>query len=1027
MFFPEPHSRVAGLSRAIVPAAVLVSLLFTGSGSGQEVLVQAESAASADRAVVAEPVDFVAQVLPIFQARCFSCHGPEKQKSDYRLDDRETALSGGAVVAGKSDQSQLLDYVSAADPAERMPPEGDPLTAEQIGILRAWIDQGADWPDSADVRLKDKADHWAYLPLQLPSVPRVKQSDWVRTPIDAFILSRLEEQHLTPSAPADRAALIRRVTFDLTGLPPTPAAIDAFLADGNPDAYLCLIDDLLKSPRYGERWARHWMDIVHFAETHGNDQDRPRPHAWPYRDYLIQSLNDDKPYARFIQEQLAGDVLFPDDPQAIVATGFLAAGPWDESSQLNIVDDTIDKKIARNLDRDDMLTTTMATFQSVTVHCARCHDHKFDPVTQEEYYRLQAVFAGVDRANRPYEPDVETARRRKVLLQEKADLAAARDAGSAALLAASVQADVAAWESAVAPGGSYWIPLDPLTFVSAEGATPQKQEDGSILFAGVTPATDTYTIVAHTSLSQISGVRLELLTDDSLPHRGPGRQENGNLHLSEFRVSAAPLTDPAASAVLELQNPAADFSQDGWTVAMAIDSKPETAWGIFPEVGKPHRAVFELKQKAGFDGGTVLTFVLEQKHGTGHLIGRLRLSVTVMPTPLPAPQGVDGSIERILATPAQQRTDTQKAELAAFVVGARITDQLAALPPQGMVYSGTTDFVAEGNFTPARGVRPIYLLTRGDVSQPDRLVTPAALACIAGLDGEFRLDRPDDEGARRAALAGWLSSPQNSLTWRSIVNRVWHYHFGRGIVDTPSDFGHMGSAPSHPELLDWLAATFRDGGGSLKSLHRLILTSAVYLQSSRHNPQFAEIDGGNRLLWRMNRTRLDAESVRDAVLQITGRLDTTMGGPSVKQFIQSPGIHVTPMVDYLSFNVDAPESYRRSVYRFLFRTLPDPFMDSLDCADPSQLTPTRNTSVTALQALAMLNNRFLVRQCEHFADRLQAMHEDSAAQIDAACRLALGRPATGDEITELSAYAARHGLANACRLILNSNEFMFVH
>jgi hypothetical protein len=649
-------------------------------------------------------------------------------------------------------------------------------------------------------------DWWSLRPIRKPPPPSVsslQDASWVQTPIDRFILTKLHEKGLRPSPPADRRTLLRRVTFDLIGLPPTQDEIEAFLADPAANSYEKVVDRLLASPHYGERWARHWMDVVHYAETHGHDQDRPRPYAWPYRDYLIRAFNEDRPYARFAQEQIAGDVLFPDDPQGIVATGLLATGPWDESSLQSIMDDTADKRIAQYLDRDDMLSTVMSTFVSTTVHCARCHDHKFDPITQKDYYALQAVFAGVDKADRPYDADVRTARRRRELLGKNTRLQTLRNTAVAALLS------------------------------------------------------------------------------------------------------------PAAQA------------------AMYVREK-------------------------------------------------------------------------------------------------QVIEQLAALPPPSWVYAATSDFKPDGNFRPAKTPRPIHVLYRGDISKPRQEAAPGALACLAELQHHFRLTDPKNEGARRAALARWITDPKNVLTWRSIVNRVWHYHFGRGIVGTPNDLGRMGAAPTHPELLDWLAAEFQESGGSLKRLHRLIVTSAVYRQSSRPQPSYAAIDADNHYLWRMNRMRLDAESVRDAVLRATGKLDLKMGGPSVKQFIQTPGIHVTPNVDYLNFDVDRPENYRRSVYRFLFRTLPDPFMDTLDCPDSSQLTPARNTSVSPLQALAMLNNRFMVRQSEHLAERAAKAGKDLPAQIRTVYQLALGREPTAKEVRSLAEYAGKHGLANACRIVLNSNEFLFV-
>ena len=968
-------------------------------------------------------IDFAKDVRPLLAASCHRCHGEKKQKGSYRLDRREDALRGGLIVPGRSADSPLIRYVSGADPELRMPPSGEPLTAAQVGILRAWIDQGARW-ESAAGKSSDAETHWAYRPLVKPPVPAVKTADWVRNPVDAFVLAKLEAKGLSPAPPADRRGLLRRVTFDLTGLPPTPEEADAFLADQSADAYERVVDRLLASPRYGERWARHWMDVAHYAETHGNDEDAPREHAWPYRDYLIGAFNDDKPYARFAEEQIAGDVLYPGDPQATVATGFLAAGPWDESSQMGIKDDTVDKQVARYLDRDDMVTTAMATFVSTTVGCARCHDHKFDPVSQAEYYGLQAVFAGVDRTDRPYDSDPRVARERRTLLGEKKELDSGSDALRARLLSPAAQAEAAAWEKETAARKAAWTVLDAASVTSAGGAVPEKLPDGSVRFGGTRPAVDTYTVAAATDLKGITAVRLEVLTDDRLPHGGPGRQDNGNLHLSEFRVEAAPKSGRAARGLISLQNPTADFNQEGWTVAMAVDGKPETAWGIYPEVGKPHSAVFEFKEPVGFDGGTALTFTLEQKHGGGHLIGRLRLAVARGPAALRA-AAVPEAITQILAVPHERRNDAQKADLARFVLRRRLDARLAALPAPQSVYAVATDFPSNGNFKPARGCRPVHVLRRGDVNLPGPAAVPGALACVPGPEPQFRLADPADEGARRAALARWVSDPRNVLTWRSAVNRAWHYHFGRGLVATPGDFGRMGARPTHPELLDWLAVTFRDGGGSLKRLHRLLVTSAAYRQSSRHDPEAAKHDADNLLLWRANRHRLDAEEVRDAVLAVSGKLDLTTGGPSAKQFVQKPGVHVTPVVDYSAFDVDSPASYRRGVYRFVFRTLPDPFLETLDCPDGSQLTPVRPASVTALQALALLNDRFLVRQCEHFAARV-AKAGDLPAQVRAAYRLALGRPPVDVECAALAAYAGRHGMANACRLLLNCNEFLFV-
>jgi hypothetical protein len=949
--------------------------------------------------------------------------------------------------------------VRILEPFNRSTPFGSRLRDVQLWMLLLLVTCSG--VGAAEGERDTNSTHWSLQPLRPVQPLKTRQQKWGLTPIDSFILATLKTKGMAPNPPADKRTLLRRATFDLTGLPPTPEELRAFLGDKSSKSFEKVVDRLLASPRYGERWARHWMDVVHFAETHGNDQDRIRTNAWPYRDYLIRSFNEDKPYARFVREQLAGDVLFSDDPQATVALGFIAAGPWDESSLRDIREDTIDRQIGRYLDRDDMVMTTMSTFASATVHCARCHDHKFDPISQEDYYSLQAVFAGVDRAERVFDADPKVHAARQQLLKQRRALERKDTALMAALLEPAMQGEVAEWEKSAATSVVSWTVLEPVSFVSSNGTTLTKQSDGSLIAGGARPEKDTYIITAHSELKEITAVRLEVLSDESLPHKGPGRQDNGNLHLSEFKVFAGlqagsnhsahkpqeitqgfkavhksperiperfeSLGEQALFRFLPLQNASADFDQQGWAAAHAIDGQQKTAWGIYPQVGQTHFAVFELKQDAPGSGKDMaLRFVLEQNHGSGHLIGRLRLSATTAPRPVRA-RPLPGNIEKILATASAQRSKVQRSELAAYHLRKQIEQKLAALPKPQLVYAGASDFAPDGGLVPAKAPRTIHMLKRGDINKPGAEALPGALTAVASLQSRFGLASSAEEGSRRAALAEWMVDSKNPLTWRSIVNRVWHYHFGRGIVDSPNDLGKMGGEPSHPELLDWLAGWFIEQGGSFKELHRLIVTSAVYQQSSRDNPAFARIDADNRLLWRMNRSRLDAESVRDAILQITGDLDLTMGGPSVKQFTLGPGIHVTPVVDYAKFDIDSPDNRRRSIYRFLFRTLPDPFMDSLDCPEASQLAPVRGASVTALQALSMLNNHFVTRQSERFAERVTGMKPTLPGQIEAAYELALGRSPSRAEARDLLGYAKKYGLANLCRLIFNSNEFMFVN
>ena len=1002
-------------TRVLTMCWTLALLLATGPA------VRAEPPATVKR-----PVDFEKDIRPIFAERCYECHGRDKRKAELRFDRKADAMKGGengpVIVAGKSGDSPLLKRVASKDKSERMPPkEKSPLSADQIALLRAWVDQGAKWPEYPAVA-NDKP-HWAYQPLVRTSIPAIRNpKSKIQNPIDAFILAKLAEKGLAPSAPADRRTWLRRATFDLTGLPPTPADLRAFLADSSPDAFATVVDRLLASPHYGERWARHWIDVAHFAESHGNDQDRPRPNSWPYRDFLIRSFNADKPYARFVAEQVAGDVLFPDDPWATVALGFLAAGPWDESSLRDINPDTVDNKIARMLDRDDMLTTVMTTFVSATVNCARCHAHKFDPISQQDYYAVQAVFAGVDRAERQYDADPSIhVRRRELVARQKA---LERGLPEAQLLSAESQAQVAAWEQTAKKRHVAWNILDPAGFAATNGTKAAKQPDGSLLCSGPTPETDTYSISVRIEQPNVTAIRLEVMADPSLPMKGPGRQDNGNLHLSEFRLLLWP-GQGLPPVPIAIKRAVADFNQDGWTIAHALDGNKKTAWGIFPEVGRTHSAVFELARPLTVPRGMTVTAVLAQLHGGRHLIGRPRLSATTA-TDATRLRPLPDAIGKLLQIVPDKRTPRERADLARFVLQSEVDDAIAALPPPRLVYAGAHDFQPDGNFKPTPKPHAIHVLRRGDIHSPQEPIGPGTLAMIASLPSRFAPADPNDEGARRAALARWLVDPNNVLTWRSIVNRVWHYHFGRGIVDTPNDFGRMGATPTHPELLDWLAVEFRNSGGSLKHLHRLIVLSDTYRQVSQHDEARAKIDGDNRFLWRINRERLDAESIHDAVLLVSGKLDRAMGGPSVKQFIQTPGIHVTPNVDYANFNVDDPAHYRRSIYRFLFRTLPDPFMDALDHPDGSQQAPARSVSITAPQALAMLNNKFMVRQCEHLAERIAKDEVDPREQIRKLYELALLREPKPQEIDLLADHAKRFGLANACRIVLNSNEFVFV-
>lgn len=976
--------------------------------------------------------DFDRHIGPLLASKCQKCHGASEPEAGLRLDSREGAtqkLDSGerAVVPGQPEHSTLIKRITSNDPGERMPPKGDPLPADEIEHLRRWITSGAPWPL-----------HWAYRPIEAVAVPPASESAAVRTPVDSFIQDRLRQVGLSPSAEASAPTLVRRLHFDLLGLTPLPGDYAAYLNDENPDAYERLVDRLLASPHHGERAARHWMDLVHFAETHGHDQDRFREHAWPYRDYLIRAFNADKPYARFVAEQLAGDVLSPGDPLAIVATGLLASGPWDESSLMSIREDTLDRQIARYLDRDDILTTVMSTFVSSTVNCARCHEHKFDPISQREHYALQAVFAGIDKANRAYDREPGIASRRQELQRQLAELPKRKAQRDPEMLAKTVQQEVAVWEQEVKLAERAWTIVRPGEVRTTHGSTFIPQSDGSYLAAGMRPDKDVYEVLVAPEAPLVSGVLLEVLTDPTLPHQGPGRQDNGNLHLNELVIYVLRDGDEKPRK-LEIASAVADFNQQGWSIDKCLDNNAASAWGIYPQVGKPHRAVFRLKEPYAPAKGERLKFELRQLHGGGHLIGKWRLSLTSVAKPELEVAALPGVVAAALALPPDERNDEHWLELAAHYLQQKLEGELASLPAQAMVYCGTNRFQADGSFRPATAPRKVQLLHRGEITQPRGEVPPGALSCLPELSAEFTNIDPTNEGARRAALANWLTDPRNVLTWRSIANRIWQQHLGTGIVDTPNDFGRLGSTPTHPELLDWLAAEVRGKStgveGGLKKLRRIIVTSATYRQTSATPSQFpspefrdpTSLDANNRLLWRMNRRRLDAESIRDSALALAGTLDRRMGGPSVRQFIQKGGVHVTPDVDYINFAPDDPANHRRSVYRFIFRTVPDPFHDAMDCPDASQLTPKRSESLTALQALALLNDRVVVRQGERIAEQSAAEFPTTIdQQVAAVFSRILGREPRAAETEQFIPYVQRHGLANACRILINSNEFLFV-
>ncbi|MDB6024123.1 MAG: Protein of unknown function (DUF1553)/Protein of unknown function (DUF1549)/Planctomycete [Verrucomicrobiales bacterium] len=1008
-------------------------------------------------------IDFIQDIQPILESRCYSCHGPDKQEDNLRWDTKSSALriSEPVIVPCKSAESRMIHLVGGLDPNLVMPKKGERLTPEQIGLLRAWIDQGAAWPPEVAVaKVKDKADWWSFKPATNAPLPKVRNKRWARNEIDLFILARLEAQNIMPSPEADRRTLIRRVSFDLTGLPPTPEEVENFLGDKSRDAYEKLVDRLLASPRYGERWARHWLDTVHYGETHGYDKDKPRLNAWPYRDYVIRSFNSDKTYSRFVEEQLAGDVLFPEEPDGIAALGFIAAGPWDFVGHVELPIEKSDGLIARYNDRDDMVMTTISTFQSLTVHCARCHNHKFDPILQKDYYSLQSVFAGVDRADRTFDPDKAVHSKRRALSAEKHTLE------EQLAVLANTMAQVSSPELQA-------IDSQMKEINAKRGAEASEKSPSNGYHSGIEKTPD-YTKWVQVDLGKpqrIDAVRLVPARPVDFP------DTPGFGYPPRFQVEIS--NDPEfKKAELIADLTAGDFANPG-DQPFQISVNAQTARFIRMTANKLWKRtddyIFALAELQVFSGKTNVALGAEvtalDSIEAGLWSKKFLVDGFSSRTKLPnvlssaTEKHEHGDFENTLQALADQR-----ANIVAGVVGEKagielselkdrlrkVTNALASLPPSQSLYAATSAFTPNGNFIPAKTPRPVHLLARGDVKKPEDLMAPAGIGAVSGPDAHFEVPLTD-EGARRAALAKWITDPKNMLTRRSIVNRVWHYHFGRGIVETPNDFGHMGALPSHPELLDWLAFWFVDNGESMKKLHRLIVTSATYRQSSssdvqkpmKKKPRFdkehrdyfpsaqyaplsffsakkhlgSELDADNRLLWRMNRTRLDAESIRDSILFVSGKLDLAMGGPSVQQFGFKDD-H-SPVYDYTQFDPNNSKANRRSIYRFLVRSMPDPLMDSLDCPDASILTPKRNVTMTALQALSVLNDPFVLKKCEEFAARI-AKAGDTEKQIKQAYVLALNRQPTRDEMKKLLPFAKKNGMTNFCRLLLNTSEFMFV-
>lgn len=966
----------------------------------------ARSTFAADALETKGPIDFARDIAPIFQQHCVRCHHDAHKSGDLSLATADDLTTTGYVVAGKPEESHLLDVVSAAEgKSPQMPKEGTALDDAQLALLRRWVAAGAVWPKVIVVREQPKGDKhwWSLQPIahaEPPVVPAAATSNgWGSNPIDRFVLAKMHEKKLTPSPPAAKAELLRRATFDLIGLPPTPAELAAFLADDRPDAFERVVDRLLASPHYGERWGRHWLDVVRFGESRGFERNQIIDNLWPYRDYVIRSFNDDKPFDRFLREQLAGDVLGKDDPAVEVGSAFLTAGPYDDVGN----QDVVAKAQIRADTLDEVIRTTSETFLGLTLGCARCHNHKFDPITAADYYAMYATFAGVQHGERP----VATAAARaaleaksKPLETEKLALAAERTKleQEIEVRAKAVEAEVKkAWKrAAVSRYGTEekFAPLEAryvrLTMLATDSDDPKSMQ----------MRLDEFEVWTAT----------------------PDNAATGEVKSASRNVALASAGAKATGEAREIQ----DF-KNAYGAELVIDGKIGERWiaggrELVIELAKPERIerVFfsSDRSKALDERNAHTTFVGEYEIETS-IDGKSWRSVADSFDRAPP--------SKLLAQKRLHDRVTSQAEAARLAkLQARtkeIDAALAALPKLDVWWVGKRE--------PAPGPFPIFV--GGDPQKKGTPVSAASLAVFNDTEMQskyaekklalYKLKPEASEAERRAALADWLAQPEHPLTSRVWANRIWHYHFGVGIVDTPSDFGYMGGKPTHPELLDFLARQLTSNGWRTKPLHRLIMTSQTYRQASTSRADAAAIDGDSRLLWRFPPRRLSAEELRDTMLSVAGKLDLTMGGKGFRlyKYLQDN------VATYVPMDEAGPETYRRAVYHQNARAARVDLMGEFDCPDNAISTPRRSATTTPLQALTLLNHQFTLDMAKAWADRLEKENpKDAEAQARSAFAIAFNREVTEEEATAGAAFIRESGLRAFCRAMLNANEFVYV-
>jgi len=984
----------------------------------------------------ADPVDYARDIQPLFAKHCYECHGPVKQEAGLRLDRKAAAFKGGdlgnAIVSGRSSESLLVQaLLGASESVSRMPADREPLAPEQIELVKRWVDEGAVWPDDAAEEVDRRREHWAFTAPVLPQVPATKNAEWAKNDIDRFILAKLEAEGFAPSPAADRTTLLRRLSLDLVGMPPTIAEVDAFLADTSPQAFERQVERLLASPHYGERWGRHWLDAARYADSDGFEKDKSR-NVWMYRDWVVNALNRDLPYDRFIIEQLAGDQL-PDATQdQIVATGFLRNSMLNEEGGI----DPEQFRMEAMFDRMDALGKSVL---GLTIQCAQCHDHKFDPISQQEYYRLFA-YLNNDHEAQPtvYSPaeQIECGRLSGEMRKIEQELQE---------LVPDWQARMAAWEAEVSQNQPTWEVLVPELYEdTGGGAKLRLLADQSMLCAGYAPTHCTFKVVGKTPLKNITAIQLELLTDPNLPRSGPGRSFKGTCALTQINVEAKPAGDDAKHETFKIAGATADFEQAETPlepnfddrsgkkrvvgpVSYAIDGKNETAWGMDAGPGRRNqarKAVFKFEKPIAFEPGAELAISLAQNHGgwnsddhQNNLLGRFRISVTSAENPTADP--LPARVRKILSIPAAERSPAQQAEVFGYWrttvpewkdANARIEALWAAWP------SGTTSLV----LATRDEARETRMLKRGDFLKPGDAVTAGVPEVLHDIDA--------NAGSGRLAIAGWLVDSKSPTAARVAVNRVWQAYFGTGIVSTSEDLGVQSETPSHRELLDYLAVKFVESGWSMKALHRLIAHSAAYQQSSQVTPELVERDPYNRLLARGPRFRVEGEIVRDIALAASGLLNPKLGGESI--FAPIPESLLALSYAPLTWNEEkGADRYRRALYTFRRRSLPYPALQNFDTPNGDFSCVRRQRSDTPLQALTTLNEVIFAECARGLARRaLEAGGASDPERLTFAFRSCVSRPPSEVETKALvdllgkSRARIAEGWTNAREIATGANE-----